>query len=95
MAKTLYTAWYDYFGTGEGRTLAALVALASDETEMRSHVARQFDEFSAVLATIAPGVVRNDVTQRLWPQSLFEFLERCEGDAGAVMAKCQLHANFG
>lgn len=92
---TLHTAWCDYFATGEGRTLIALVARARDEAHMRSIVKERLGEFWSAFAQVAPGVVRNEVTERLWAPGVFEFLERDASDAGIVEAQAQLHANFG
>jgi hypothetical protein len=90
----LYTAWCDYFGTGEGRTMIGLITKARDERDMREIVHHQLGEFWSVYANVAIGVVRNEVTERLWSSGVFEFLERSGADAGMVMAKCELHANF-
>lgn len=91
---TLHTAWCDYFATGEGRTLIALVAKARDEKHMREIVHKELGEFWSVFAQVAAGVARNGVTEQLWAPGVFEFLERSGPDAGIVMAKSQLHANF-
>ena len=42
---TLHTAWCDYFATGEGRTLIALITKARDEQHMREIVRERLGEF--------------------------------------------------
>ena len=91
----LHTAWCDYFGTGEGRTLLALVTYARDEAHMRQLVRERLGEFWSVFAQVEAGVARNEVTQRLWPAAVLEFLEGSASDqAGVISAKSELHVNF-
>lgn len=94
MAQRLHTAWCDYLATGEGRTITALIAYARDEAHMREHIRDHFGQFWAEGLYVSQGVVRNPVTEYLWPGAVLNFLERCEGEAGAVLAKSQLHVNF-
>lgn len=92
---TMHTAWCDYFATGEGRTLVALVAKARDEKHVREIVCAELGEFWSVHANVAAGVVRNEVTEHLWAAGVFKFLEHSGADTGVVTAKSQLPANFG
>lgn len=94
MKQQLHTAWCDYFGTGEGRTLVALICYAKDEAHMRQLVQERLGECWSVYVTISPGLVRNEVTQHLWPEAVLAFLETSAGDAGNLIAQSQLHANF-
>lgn len=91
---TLHSAWGDHFATGEGRILMALITKARDEQHMREIVRRELGEFWATFAQISLGVVKNQVTEQLFAPGVFGFLERSGPDAGIVMAKSQLNANF-
>lgn len=43
--RQLWTAWCDYFATGEGRSIMACVAYASSAEEMKKRFIEKFDDW--------------------------------------------------
>lgn len=89
----LWTAWCHYFGTGEGVTYIARIAFAHSEAQCRQEFVEAFDEFWGRMCEVSPGVIRNEVTEQLFPAKTLDKLSHLKG-AGAVEAKAQLHLNF-
>lgn len=90
----LWTAWLDYFATGEGRSLMACIAFASNEAEIRAHFGRTFDPWYAHGCEAGPGVVRNDLTRTLWSTAALKMIESCAAQGAWVDAQSWLHFNF-
>lgn len=93
MTGALWTGWAELGGTGEGVTFFARVARASSETEFREVLGKQRGEYYSEAVRVEPGVVRNHVTEILWPESTLVRLERSY-DAGHVFLEGELHLNF-
>lgn len=89
----LWTTWCQYYATGEGVTSMARIALARDEAQCRQEFSNKFGEFWAAICEAAPGVVRNEVTEQLFADRMFELMGRMK-DAGAIEAQAQYHFNL-
>lgn len=74
----LWTAWVDYGGTGEGRTLMAWIAYAESEADAIARFEKRFDRYSAGCAYFKEGVIENDVTRFLIPPTVFKQVRRLE-----------------
>lgn len=90
----LWTAWCDYFATGEGRSVMACIAYANEEAEIKKHFAKKFDDWYAIGCEAAKGVVRNEYTTFLWSRKVLRSIEMAEKKAGWVDAHSWVHVNF-
>ena len=64
----LWTAWVDYFATGEGRTMCALIMYGDDEAEIRSKFKNLFGQYYSLGMEVAEGIVRNDVVNSVFSE---------------------------
>lgn len=94
MKMKIHTAWCHYAATGEGMTLIAYVAWARDEQHMREKLKSEVDEFWSHICEVREGVVRNDVTRRLWPEELLAMLEQCARDRAIITARNEVYLNM-
>jgi hypothetical protein len=91
--SVLWTASFDYYGTGEGRTIAGWIGYAKDEAECRRKCGEVLDPFIARGAQCLPGLIRNEIVRLLWSEQTLELVERAIGRAN-VSAHSQLHFNY-
>lgn len=90
-APRLWTAWTHYGATGEGETLLAMIAYAESEKEIAAKFSAVFDPFFR--CTCQAGVIRNPVTETLFPEETLAYVESLEGVANVSMHS-RLHFNF-
>jgi hypothetical protein len=64
------------------------------EDDLRKRMRQRLDEFWVDNCDAKPGLIRNDVTEFLWSQNALAWLERCQPQAGALVASAQLHVNM-
>lgn len=93
-SPVLWTAWADYFATGEGRTIMGCITYADSEQQMRASFANRFGEYFAKGCEVDRGVARNKVARFLWSEDLLVAIESCEPRHGFVDAQCSVHVNF-
>lgn len=91
-AISLWTAAVDYFATGEGRTMMALICLSPDEAGARKQFGIAFDPFFAQGCTVERGVARNQITQFLWSSEALDYFEQLK--SGGIEAKSTFHFNL-
>ena len=72
----------------------ACVAYVRSAEEMRAHFAKTFDDYFAIGCEVAPGLVRNAVTQTLWSGEALQLIEQAARRRAAVHAHSWLHRNF-
>jgi hypothetical protein len=89
----LWTAWTDYFATGEGRTLLGLICSATSPEDARQRFGEVFDPYYASGCQVEKGVARNDATQFLWSEAALTALEELDPRA-AVEAISRIHINL-
>lgn len=87
----LWTVWGEYSGTGEGLTLLTRIDHAESEAECREAYKKTFGSFWP--CTVEPGVVRNEVTTRLFPQETLEWAATMERRA-KVQLEGKMHWNY-
>lgn len=92
--RRLWSAWLQYFATGEGEALMACIAYARTADEMKAHFAKTFDAYFAIACEVQPGVVRNQVTEVLWSPDALRLIETAATRGAAVDAYSWLHRNF-
>jgi hypothetical protein len=92
--RVLWTAWCDYFATGEGRSIMACITYARTEDEMRAHFTEKFDEWFAKSCEIQSGVVRNKISRFIWSEAMLDAIEDCGIRRGWVDAHSWMHFNF-
>jgi hypothetical protein len=90
----LWTASGNYFATGEGHSLVAYIGYAVSEENLREEIERVFGEFWANNCDVLPGLIRNDVTEFLWSDKALARLERCQSQAGVLVASARIHVNM-
>ena len=89
----LWTAWLDYFATGEGRTMCALIMYSQTEEEVREKFRSLFGSWFAQGMEVSEGLVKNEVVT-------FIFTDRALLTANAAASTCgvhlhgQIHFNF-
>jgi hypothetical protein len=89
----LWTAWLDYYATGEGRTLFGWVGYAEDRPEALKRFGAAFGDYFAQDAYAAEGVVENEVTHHLFSQEALDNVRGLEGRAdGELLGR--LRFNF-
>lgn len=89
----LWTIESDYGGTGEGRTIQALITYAENEAQAIEIFGKVFDTYSTLGATATEGVVKSEITEYLFNHKLFESVLNMEGKAN-VNLSAQLHFNY-
>ena len=89
--RRLWTAWCDYFATGEGRTLLAQICCAADAEECRREFAKVFTSY--FYCDVSAGVVRNEVVLALFPEATLSQLSEWDGKVH-VAAQASLHFNL-
>ena len=82
----LWTAWLDYFATGEGRSLMACIAYAENEQGAIARFERQFGQHYAQAAEALEGVHKNEVTQVLFTPLALKRAKELEGRAMVEVA---------
>lgn len=87
----LWTAWSVYQGTGEGVTMLARIDHAESEADSREAFEAAFGSFWS--CTVEPGVVRNEVTARLFPEKTLDWVAGTERRA-KVQLEGRLHFNL-
>lgn len=90
---TLWTAWSDYYATGEGRTLLGWIGYAEDRAEALKAFGNAFDPYFARGADAAVGVVKNEVIRHLFSPRVLEDVCCMQGRA-TVQLTGRLHFNF-
>lgn len=90
----LWTAWEDYYATGEGRILMACIAFARTADEMRTHFGKTFDPWYAIGCNVARGVTRNELTQLLWSAEVLDTIEAVAARGASVTVHSWLAWNF-
>ena len=68
--RQLWTAWCDYFATGEGRSIMACVAYASSAEEMKKRFIEKFDDWFGKGCEVQKGVVTNEIAEFLWSHAI-------------------------
>lgn len=89
----LWSVWSDYFATGEGRTLMAVVGYASSEEQAKALFVQQFGEWFALGCEAAPGVVPNPVLEHLFSPVVLQLLTDNDGVAN-LKAHASVHINM-
>ena len=89
--KKLWTAWCDYYATGEGVTLLGRISYARDELECRKAFAQSFSEFYH--CDVGEGVVRNDITAQLFSAPMLDRLTSLDGRA-MIEVEASVHFNM-
>lgn len=89
----LWTAWSDYYATGEGRTLLGWIGHAEDRAKALKSFGDVFDPFFASGADAAEGVVGNEVIEHLFSQRVLDDVRSMQGRA-TVQLTGRLHFNF-
>lgn len=88
----LWTIWVDYFATGEGRTLTALIVYAENAEEAKKKFADKFSDYMAIGCDAEEGVVKNNVTKFLFSAELLKNIRKEEGKAHVVVfAECHVN----
>lgn len=90
----LWTAWSDYFATGEGRSIMACIAYAKDEKEIQAHFGKTFDPWYAKGCDTQRGVIRNELTCLLWSEAILCSIEEIARRGGWVDAHSWMHFNY-
>lgn len=90
--RTLWTAWADYGGTGEGRTLLVWIGYAENATEARDSLGSRFGNFFARVCEAEEGCADNGVIRQLVPGQIVERLRELSGKAH-IEFYTQLHVN--
>jgi hypothetical protein len=89
----LWTATFDYYATGEGRTIGGWIGYACDEAECRRKCGEVLDPFFAGGAECVAGVNRNEIAKLLWSEQALNSIEQAQG-RGNVVVHSLLHFNF-
>jgi hypothetical protein len=89
----LWTAWLDYYATGEGRSIMATICYGPSPEQAKEHFGRVFDPYYAVACEVDRGVVRNAVTQLLWSEEALVLIESCNA-RGVIEAYSSVHFNL-
>lgn len=89
----LWTIISDYGGTGEGRTIQALITYAENEKHAINLFGEEFDPFFAKGAEAIEGIVENEIIQYLFNERVLNDVSKMEGKANIKLAS-QLHFNF-
>lgn len=89
----LWTIENDYFATGEGRTIQALITYAKDSEEAIQKFGEEFDLYFAMGATATQGIVESEITQYLFTSKMFKEIKNMEGKA-KIKLSAQLHFNY-
>lgn len=90
----LWTAWCDYFATGEGRSIMARVTYADNEEQMRSKFSEKFGDWFGKGCEVQRGVARSAVVNFLWSETALAAMEDCEKRRGWLDAHSSLHFNL-
>jgi hypothetical protein len=78
---TIWTAWMDYFATGEGRSQMAYIGYAQNADELRASAGQMLGEYYAKGLTVAEGLVENNVTRAVFSARTFELARALDGQA--------------
>ena len=89
----LWTIYSDYFATGEGRTIQALITYAESKEEAIEKFGKRFDPYFATGADAEEGIIENKLTKYLFSAEMFESVKKMEGKAN-VKLSAELHFNF-
>jgi hypothetical protein len=89
----LWTIYSDYTGTGEGRTIQALITYADNQEEAIEKFSQTFDPFWARGAEAVEGILENEVTQYLFSPNCLKSVKEMEGKANIKLFS-ELHFNF-
>lgn len=89
----LWTAWSEYYGTGEGRTVMALITYANNLEDIVLKFHRQFGTFYSIGCEAEEGVVRNTYTRHLFSESLLHAVETAK-DRANIELYASSHFNF-
>jgi hypothetical protein len=90
----LWTAWLDYYATGEGRALFARIAYAETAEDAIAQFGHAFDPHFARGADAGEGVVDNEITGFLMSPAALEYVRQLEGKA-SVVVEARFHFNRG
>jgi hypothetical protein len=93
MKTRLWTAWIQYFATGEGVTIAAVIGYAKTKKEAKQLFTDKFGEYLAIGCEVEPGIVRNEVVELLFSKTLLKRLKDNDGNSGALEAHAEYHVN--
>ena len=91
--RSLWTVWLDYFATGEGRSMMAVIGYASNENEAKELFSKKFGDWFKIGCDAAPGVVQNPVTQFLFSTEALQMLTKHNGNANLVV-HASIHINM-
>lgn len=89
---SLWTAWAEYGGTGEGQTMLVWVGYAESGVEAQNALGNRFGSFFTRLCNAEEGVVENAVTRHLIPAETFALLRKTAAKAH-VEFYTHLHLN--
>jgi len=89
----LWTAWVDYFATGEGVTYSAVIGYAEDEAGAKKLFEEKFGEYLTIGCKAKEGIVRNEITEFLFSKFLFSRLEKNKDNSGALSIHAEYHVN--
>jgi hypothetical protein len=90
----IWTAWPDYAASGEGRSIMACIAYADSTEQMKAQFSKHFGPMFAAGCEMGEGVVRNEVTQLLWSDTLLVSIESSASKRTAVDAHSWMHFNL-
>lgn len=93
-SPTLWTAWLDYYATGEGRILMACITYANCGDQIRARFAERFDPWYARGCEVQRGVVRNELTRLLWSGEALDMIERLAARGAVIDVHSWLAWNF-
>lgn len=89
----LWTAWCDYYATGEGRALLGWIGHAQDRSDALRSLGDAFDPYFAAGADAAEGVVGNEAIGLLFSQRALDDVRSMQSRA-TVQLTGRLHFNF-
>lgn len=71
----LYSAWCDYFATGEGRTIMVMYCIAEDEDDLRKKFSDAFHPYYAPGMQFEDGIKKDDIFAHMVPHTVTSMLE--------------------
>lgn len=89
----LWTVWSQYFATGEGVTIMAIIGYADNVEQAKALFTDKFGEYFAIGCETQEGIVRNGVTEFLFSKTLLDRLETNESNSGALLAYGEYRVN--
>lgn len=95
LARTAWTVWADHYGTGEGLRIMACISLEATIEVAKRNFGEAFDPHFLPRSFAERGVVRNQITQMLWPEETLRRIEQACAVGGTVRAASSYYINVG